>query len=184
MQIPDMWSLITGLASIVSLFLSAAEKFASWRKYTVPVAASLGGFAIGRISPSLSSGMDQLFGDPRAAGFILLLFLIFAALALVSIFLMRHGQVWYAYILFMMGMITVPTSIMPMYSQMTDTIPPGDLVKLAQIKATTGEYEQAIKYLEFAKDKTKNDVLRKELKNQIDSLAKEAAKMPTGGKVK
>lgn len=184
MQIPDIWSLVTGLASIISLFLSMGDRFASWRKYTVPAAATLGGFAIGRISPSLSSGMDQLFGDPRAAGFILLLFLILATLTLVAYFLMRHGQVWYAYLVFMMGMISVPTSIMPMYSKVIDTIPPGDLIKLAQIKVTAGEYEQAIKYLESAKDTTKNDVLRKELTGQIDTLSKEAARVSIGGKAK
>lgn len=184
MQIPDIWSLLTGIASLISLFLSAGERFASWRKYSLPVATALGGFAIGRISLTLSSGMDHLFADPKAAGFILLIFMIIAALTLVAYLLMRHGQIILAYFVFGMGMISVPTSIMPMYSKMVDAVPPGDLVKLAQIKVTAGEYEQAIKYLESAKDTTKNDVLKTELQKQIDTLTREAAKVSVGGQAK
>jgi apolipoprotein N-acyltransferase len=184
MHIPDPWSLLTGIASLISLSLAAGEKFASWREYILPAATALGGFAIGRISPSLSSGMDQLFSDPRVAGFILLIFLIIVALASVAYLLMRRGQLWLAYSLFFMGMVLVPTSIMSMYFRIADSIPPGDLIKLAQIKATSGEYEQAVKYLESAKDKTNNDVLKKELQIQIDALIKEAAKISIGRQAK
>jgi len=184
MQIPDIWSLLTGIASLISLFLSAGDRFASWRKYTLPVAMALGGFAIGRISPSLSSGMGHLFADPKAAGFILLIFIILAALALVAYLLMRHGQTMLAYFVFAMGMISVPTSIMPMYSKMAEVVPTGDLVKLAQIKVTAGEYEQAMKYLKSAKDKTKNNVLKTELQKQIDAVTKEIAKISVGDQPK
>ena len=184
MQIPDIWSLITGIASLISLFLSAGERFASWRKYSIPVATALGGFAIGRISPSLSSGMDHLLADPKAAGFILLILMIFAALTLVAYLMMRYGQITLAYLVFAMGIISVPMSIIPMYSKISDVVPPGDLVKLAQIKITTGEYEQAIKYMESAKDNTKNDVLKTELEKQIDLLTKEAARVSVGSQVK
>jgi hypothetical protein len=184
MHIPDIWSLVTGIASIISLFLSAGETFASWRKYTVPVAATLGGFALGRISPFISSGMGQLFMDPRSAGFLFLIFLIVASLALVSYFFMRHGHLPYAYLVFTIGIFSVPTTLLPMYSKIVDSIPPGDMVKLAQIKASAGEYEQAIKYLESARDKTNNEVLKKELERLIISLSKEAAKVSIGaGKV-
>ena len=184
MQIPDIWSLLTGIASLISLFLSAGERFAAWRKYSLPAATALGGFAIGRISPSLSSGMDHLFADPKTSGFILLIFMILAALTFVAYLLMRHGQVALAYFIFALGMISVPTTIIPMYSKMSELVPPGDLVKLAQIKVTSGEYEQAIKYLESAKDKTKNDVLKTELQKQIDVLTKEAARISVGGQAK
>ncbi len=184
MQIPDIWSLLTGMASFVSLFLSVGERFARWRKYSLPVAAGLGGFAVGRISPSLLSGMDHLFSDPKATGFILLVFMIFAALILVAYLLMRHGQVMLAYFVFGMGIISVPTSIIPMYSKMIESVPPGDLVKLAQVKVTAGEYEQAIKYLESAKDKTKNDVFKKELQAQIDMLIRRSAKISVEGQTK
>lgn len=185
MHIPDIWSLLTGIASLISLFLSAGERFANWRKYTLPVAATLGGFAIGRISPSLSSGMDQLFGDPKVAGFILLFFMIIAAMILVACLLMRYGEIRLAYLVFIMGMISVPMGIMPMYSKILEAaIPPGDLIKLAQIKVSSGEYEQAAKYLESARDQTKNDILKKELQTQIDAIMKEAAKVSVGGQTK
>jgi hypothetical protein len=86
MQFPDLWSLLTGIASIISLFLSAGERFASWRKYTLPGAAAFGGFAIGRISPALSSGIDQIAANPIAIGFVIVFFLIVSAITYIAIF--------------------------------------------------------------------------------------------------
>lgn len=177
MQIPDIWSLLTGSASIISLFLSAGEKFAVWRKYTIPAAAALGGFAVGRLSPSLSSGVSQLFGDPAATGFILLFFLIVSAITFVAFLLMKNGQVGLAYFVFLLGLVSIPTAILPMYSKTIDTIPAGDHIKLAQVKAQAKEYEQATKYLESARDKTRSSELKKEIEEQIKILQKQTAKI-------
>jgi hypothetical protein len=46
---PDLWSLVTGAASIVSLLISLADKFSTWRKYAIPLARALAGFTLGRL---------------------------------------------------------------------------------------------------------------------------------------
>lgn len=50
MNFPDAWATITGIAGILSLFLAINEKFSSWKKFTIPVCASLVGFALGRLT--------------------------------------------------------------------------------------------------------------------------------------
>jgi apolipoprotein N-acyltransferase len=184
MHMPDIWSLLTGIASLISLFVSVGERFAAWRKYTLPTATAFGGFAVGRISPALSSGFDHLLEDPKVTGFILILFMAFAALVLVACLLMRRRQEWYAFLLLLLGFSPLIYVVMPMYSKILDGVPPGDLIKLAQLKTTSGEYEQAIRYLESAKNKTDNDVLKNELQRQIDALAKEMAKISVDGKAR
>ena len=177
MQIPDIWSLLTGIASFVSLFLSVGNKFASWRKYTLPGAAALGGFAFGRISPSLSSGTSQLFKDPSSTGIILLIFLIFAVITFVAYLLIRQKQDMLAYCLVLLGMFSVPSTIIPLYSKAVDPVLAGDYVKLAQLKVTAEEYEQAIKYLELARDRADSEELKDTLKSQIITLEKKAVEI-------
>ena len=181
MQVLDIWSLITGIASLMSLFLAAGERFANWRKYILPFAAALGGFALGRISPAVSSGMNQLSGNPELTGFIILSSTVIVAITLMSYFLIRHGKAWYGYCLCFMGMVYIVLNVIPMYPKLLNIVPPGDLIKLAQLKIDVEEYEQAIKYLEVAREKTKNDVMKKELKDQIDSIMKEATKVSFKG---
>jgi hypothetical protein len=175
MNIPDIWSIVTGTASLISLFFSLGDKFADWRKYTIPAAAGLGGFAAGRMSPALLTGINQLFTDPRTIGFILIFFLILSALILIAYALMKRGETSLAYIVFMMGMLSLPTSIIPMYTKTFETIPTGDYVKLAQIKIESEEYAAAVHYLEIAKENTKNKEFQKQLEKKIEDLLAEEA---------
>jgi hypothetical protein len=175
MQVPDVWSVATGAASLISLFLSLGERSAAWRRFTLPGAAALGGFALGRISPALSGGVDHVFRDTAAAGFVLVFFLIISAISLASYLFLKHGQQGFAYMAFIMGLMMGPTYIMPMYLKAVDRIPVGDYVKLANMKATVGEYEQAMNYLTVAADRTESSQMKNELKAQIVKLEKQAA---------
>ena len=87
-------------------------------------------------------------------------------------------MVWLLFILYGHGIVL---NVIPMYPKLLNIVPPGDLIKLAQLKIDVEEYEQAIKYLEVAREKTKNDVMKKELKDQIDSIMKEATKVSFKG---
>lgn len=177
MQFPDLWSLLTGIASIISLFLSAGERFASWRKYTVSGAAAFGGFAIGRISTALSSGIDQISANPIAIGFVIVFFLIVSAITYIAYLFLIKGEAFFAYFIFFMGLTSVPEGIMPMYTRAFDSIPVGDYIKLAQVKASDDEFEQAINYLEIARDRSTNDQLKKQLKEQIVLLQNQDTKI-------
>ena len=138
----------------------------------LPTAAALGGFAFGRISPSLSSGVDHLFQDSTATGFLLLFFLILSAVTFIAYLLTRHGQVNLAYLVFIVGLGSIPATVMPMYLKTIDSVPAGNYMKMAQLKVTAGEYEQAIKYLEVAIDKTKSKELISELQAKITTIEK------------
>lgn len=172
MHIPDIWSFVTGTAGLISLFLSLGDKFSNWRKYTIPAAAGLSGFAAGRLSPALLTGVDQLLTDSRAVGFILIFFTILFAIILVSYALMKRGEIWLAYLVFIMGLLSVPTSIIPMYTRAIETVPAGDYVKLAQLKIEVKEYDDAVHYLELAKENTNNEELRKRLEEEIKATLK------------
>jgi hypothetical protein len=44
MNFPDIWATITGVAGIISLFLALNEKYANWKKFTLPICIGLVGF--------------------------------------------------------------------------------------------------------------------------------------------
>ena len=180
MEFPDIWSMLTGCASLLSLFISVGKKFAAWRKYTIPVAAGLGGFAVGRISPTLSLSINHLLSDPKAAGFILIFFIIITVITIVAYALMRHGETMLAYFVFVFSITSVPAVIMPLYTNMYSSIPPGDYLKLAQLKISANEYEDAIKYLELAKDNTKDNDLRKAIKEKINFITRKRTEELSG----
>ena len=74
MKFIDLWTIITGAASIVSLLVVMSDKLPKWKKYISPVGFFLGGFAIGRISAGTMPGAQQSFQDPRFMGFLMVLF--------------------------------------------------------------------------------------------------------------
>jgi len=175
MDIPDIWSIVTGTAGLISFFLSLGDRFSRWRIYTIPAATGLVGFAIGRISPVLMIGTDQLFSEPRTVGFFLLFFLILTVLLLIAHGFMKREQFGFAYMVILMGLIFIPTFIMPMFTETFESVPAGDYVKLAQLKIDVKEYDDAIRYLELAKKNTKNEEFRSRLEERIKEILKREA---------
>ncbi len=175
MNIPDIWSILTGTAGLVSLFLSIGDRFSIWRKFTIPAAAGFGGFAAGRLSPVLLTGIDQIITNPRTIGFILIFLIILAAVLLITYSLLKRGETIFAFLVFTMGMVSVPTAIIPMYSKTFETVPAGDLAKLGQLKIEAKEYEDAIRYFGLAKENTKNEEFRKQLDVRIKATLEQEA---------
>jgi hypothetical protein len=49
MDFIDLWTIITGFASIISLLIAIYDKFPEWNKYISSTGFLLAGFSIGRI---------------------------------------------------------------------------------------------------------------------------------------
>ena len=50
MNFIDIWAIVAGAASIISLLIVMSDKFPEWKKYISPIGFIFGGFAIGRVS--------------------------------------------------------------------------------------------------------------------------------------
>ncbi len=171
MNFPDIWSIITGLASLLSLIISLGDRFSYLRKYLRPAAFALGGFAVGRLSQQIAKGVDQIFTDPYAAGFLLILLVIIGVLTFVAIFFLRHGQIGFAYVIFFMGITMVTIQIMPLYTKAFREIPVDDYIKLSILKVQTHDYKDALKYLEAAKRGSSSNELREAIDRQIKMVS-------------
>lgn len=155
---------------MISLILAAGDKFASFRKYTVPLATGCGGFALGRLSPFFDGGFTQIVTDGYSATFFILFFVILAMITIISLMFLKKGETWLAYCIFFFSLTTVPGAILSKYADFRDKVPPGDYLKLAEIKINAKEYDSAITYLELAKEKSKDKNFKTRIADQINYL--------------
>jgi hypothetical protein len=95
MNFPDIWATITGVAGIISLFLALNEKYANWKKFTLPICIGLVGFAIGR-STTIITPIAGHFSSKNLTTMVVVCSLLLVALAVFYIG-MRYGQPGFAY---------------------------------------------------------------------------------------
>jgi hypothetical protein len=176
MNAPDAWSLITGMASVLSLLVALPERYANWRRQLVPFSAALGGFAIGRLSFVVGSA-DQLLSDPAGARSLILMLSLIVTVALVAYALIRRGQTILGY-----GLVTfliLPVQLLTLYQRPTDVVSVDDYILLATGKAQARQFDTSLKYFAAAKRSTENEGMRRSIDKQIELVVAEAAKPKT-----
>ena len=139
---PDIWSLITGAVGLLSFLMTINEKFSSFRKYTIPAAWILTGFALGRLSyiGTLSiTNVNASFDGGFSVTVIVFLILLF--LSSVSYLFMRVGQDMLAYFVFSMGIILLPSKVIDIHDSYKDKLTYNDYFQLAEIKLKNKNYD-------------------------------------------
>lgn len=171
---PDTWSLITGVAGLLSFLIAITDKFASFKKYTVPLTFALGGFAFGRLSflgPSSTSSANGNYGS------LIIIIVSLLILTAITYIFIKVGQDSFAYMVFIIGVMTLPTKLVDTYNHSFDKLSYNDYIQLSKVKLTNKNYDSAIKFLEIAKEKTERDVVKTEIDAKIDSIYKESANL-------
>lgn len=168
MNFIDIWTIITGAASIISLLIVMSDKFPKWKNYIAPAGFILGGFAVGRISAVAIPVASRAVEDTRFVGFIIILVLILSVLFIAFKSLLKRQQDWYAFfIIFMVISIGVP-NLFDKYTSAFPDIPKEDILLLAKVKEENSDYAGAMNYLE----RYKNMVSNIEMKNKVESKIK------------
>lgn len=170
MRFLDLFSVISGAAGIVSLFLSIWDRFATWRKFLQPLAWGFGGFAAGRFSvttlaPSVTGSSTFQWST---ATFLFLA--VFVAICVGAFLLLRRNDVIWAYMVFSMGLGVIGPVFLKSYSDISREIPAGDLVLLSKEKERVGDFSAAILYLDQAYNATSDGALRAHLNAQKTKL--------------
>lgn len=172
---PDIWSLITGVVGLLSFLMTINEKFYSFRKYTIPAAWILTGFALGRISyiGTLSiTNVNASFDGDFSLTVIIFTLLLF--LSFVSFLFIRVGNDGMAYMIFLLGIILLPNKIIDMRNAYSDELTYNDYLQLAEIKVKNKNYDSAIMFFENAKENSKNENLKAEIDKKIDLVYKKS----------
>jgi len=148
MTFVDVWTIVAGAASIISLLVVMSDKFPEWKKYIAPIGFILGGFALGRVSAVALPAANRSIQDTRFMGFLLILILIFGVIILIFRMLDKKYHDWYTiFILFMVISIGIP-SLLEKYSSVFPDVPKEDYLLLANVKEERADLAGAVKYLE------------------------------------
>lgn len=149
----DIWSLITGLASIVSLAIAIPDRYSSWRRWLVPAGWASAGVAIGRLSYSLGPSADAAFSDPALIGVLGILSVSLIAMYFVIRSVREALNVEGIFIIiFVVGSMWAISSIVTRY---LDSIKPplaiSELLEFSKLKEQRGEIGLAVRYLSIAR---------------------------------
>lgn len=170
MNIPDLWSLVTGLASIVSLLICLPEKYSNWRKYNVPIASGLAAWTLGRVSCEFSQSVHEIFQDPYLAVILIVVLVFIGTTIYVFSVLAKGNQIFYATLLISVFVSSGITPIFNIYSQINPAIPTQDYLEFAIMKERKGDFVSAINYYQKYVQKIDDKDSEKQVKQKIDTL--------------
>lgn len=178
MSVLDIWAILTGLASVVSLLLYLSEKYSHWRKYTVPTGWATAGFAIGRISGMFTPQVFQSFQDTRLLGMLLITFIVFVATFAFVIIQNRAGKHLDSQFVIFLAFCYLPTFlIVYRNADVPLAIPMSDYLHLAKVKEERGDLAEAIRYLELYASKVETQATKTQIDTKTATLAKEQIQM-------
>jgi hypothetical protein len=166
----DVWTIVTGAASIISLLIAMSDKLPEWRKYIVPTGFILAGFSVGRISIGALPGAKESLQDPRLIGFLMLLMVVFVMLYMFLREMVKRNQDFYAYFVVFMVLIIVVPQLMDKYFVAFPSIPAEDYLQLASQKEKTNDITGAIRYLEKYILSVQDEGVKKQIQAKIGQL--------------
>lgn len=171
----DIWSLVTGVASILSLFLASSEQFSQFKKYIFPFAFISLGVFIGRLSNNLASSADALTSNPIMLGVIIIVMtsLIVGYLTLKAIHENLTAPAGLLLICFV-GLFFGINSIVKTYlnSFNPQKLSTYDLVELSKYKEKDGQLSEAKKYLNLALEYSDDNEEKQFINQKIAKLTK------------
>jgi hypothetical protein len=170
MRFVDVISIVSGIASIISLLISAWDRFGAWRKYIQPVAWGLAGFAAGRFSVAVMPKSPATQQDAPVTGELILFLVVLGVVSFVAFAMLRRNEPVWAYLIFSLGLFAGGPLLLKTYSEASRRIPVGDLVLLSTDKESVGDYSGAILYLERAAAATDDSGLREKLRAHKTNL--------------
>jgi hypothetical protein len=171
MSFVDVWTILAGAASIISLLVVMSDKFPKWKKYITPIGFILGGFALGRVSAVALPAATRSVLDTRFTGFLLILILIFGVIIIIFRMLdEKFRNDWYLiFILFMIISMGIP-ALLDKYSLSFPDVPKEDYLLLANVKEDRADLAGAVKYLEKYKSLVSDPQLKIQVENKILSI--------------
>jgi hypothetical protein len=175
MNFIDIWTIATGLVSIISLIIALSDKFPQWKVYLLPSACFLGGFAIGRIFTSIMPAGKEL-QDQRIFGFILMIVILMLFFVYTLKLLSKINDEVSGILIFFVvigGLFLFGAGIPYLFNKyMThfELMPKADYLLLAEIKEKSNDNENAIKYLEKYKELTPDEEIKNSIEKKIHIL--------------
>jgi hypothetical protein len=175
MNFIDIWTIATGLASIISLIIVLSDRFPEWKRYLIPAGCFLGGFTMGRIFTGIMP-ITKEWQDQRIVGFIIIIVILLGFYLYILKLLSKMGDEFSQFMMFFVilgGLIIFSLGIPALFNNyMThfESIPKADYLLLADIKEKSKDNESAIKYLKKYEGLTSDEEIKNTIEKKIHIL--------------
>lgn len=169
-----IWSLITGIVSIISFLIALNDRCKNWKQYLWYCGFCFIGISIGILltsieKVSISFNSDQIL--------VVLLFLgLIVVVGFITSILIKKGQDILGYFVFLIFLVSVTPKFTEIYQQKTENIIEiQDLLVLAKHYEQKKLYDKSIRILELYKKKipSSDSILRITIDKQIQNLKSE-----------
>ncbi|WPF89522.1 hypothetical protein WEU38_04415 [Cyanobacterium aponinum AL20118] len=169
----DIFTIVTGIASLISFFMTLGDKFPNWKKYINPASWLLGGICIGRITYTIpiTSNLQSYF-DSYSFSVLLIVFFMILALSLSAYVFHRKNDLYRAFLILGLGCTLWIPTVLRTYSEVSVNIPPEDYLIIVNEKERRNEINDAIRYLEIYKNKANNNDVIENINLRIEKLNK------------
>lgn len=171
----DIWALVTGIASILSLFLANSEQFSQFKKYIFPFGFISLGVFLGRLSNNLASSADALTSNPIMFG-VLIIVMVSLVAAYFTLKVIHEnltvpsGILLICFVALYFGINGIVKTYLHSFNpQKLSTY---ELVELSQYKEKDGQLSEAKKYLNLALEYSDDNEEKKFINQKIAKLTK------------
>jgi hypothetical protein len=176
------WNIALIVASILSLIFHLSGKGSALRQFTLPTLTGVIGFTIGKNEAEAEQTSSLLLQDPHLL-FMLILMLLLFGFAMYLVETAKPGAKTSFIFLIFLSTIVVP-QLIKTYNDIAPMVATQDYLALARVKETSGNTDEAIKYLKIYSKRIDRLELRKQVNERIEDLRKQQFKRESSNKTK
>ncbi len=170
----NSWTVIASVASIIAVVFHLSGKASSLRQFTFPITTSIIGLTIGRHYADVSQLTNLLSQDPYLILILAVTILLFGFAMYLVEATKPEAKVSFIILVFL-STVAIPQLIRS-YNDISPQIATQDYLTLARLKETSGNTEDAIKYLGIYSKRVGKADLQKQIVGKIDTLRKQQLK--------
>lgn len=175
------WNIALVLASILSLIFHLSGKASALRQFTLPTLTGVIGFTIGTNQPEVEQTSSLLLQDPHLL-FMLVVMLLLFGFAMYLVESAKPGAKTSFIFLIFLSTIVIP-QLIKTYNDIAPMVSTQDYLALARVKETSGNTDEAIKYLKIYSKRIDRVELRKQVNERIEILRKQQFKRESSNKI-
>ena len=176
------WNIAIIIASILSLIFHLSGKGSALRQFTLPTLAGVIGFTLGKNNPEVEQTSNLLLQDPHLLFMLVVMFLLFG-FAMYLVESAKPGAKTSFIFLIFLSTVVIP-QLIKTYNDIAPMVSTQDYLTLARVKETSGNTDEAIKYLKIYSKRIDRVEVRKQVNERIEDLHKRQFKRESSNKSK
>jgi hypothetical protein len=178
----NTWNIGVSIASVLSLIFHLSGKGSYLRQFTLPTTTALIGFTLGRNKADVEQMPDLIMQDPHLLFMFAVILLLFALTMYLVESTKPDAKVSFIFVIFL-STVAIP-QLIKSYHDISPMVSTQDYLALARLKESSGNTDEAIKYLRIYSKRIERVELRKQVNERIESLRKQQFKRESSPKSK